>query len=175
LADGYWAAHQGREALKVVWDEGPAVRFSTESMRRDMTALIQRPGFVAKKAGTGGLAKGGKQVSAVYEAPYLAHACMEPMNATAHVEADKCTMWVPTQYQCGPALGGGVQEVGAKIAGLDPSRGAVGARRWRRRSRGSIHRKWRCIPPSSAAGSGGGSCRTSWAKRWRPPRRRGRR
>ncbi|HEV8357116.1 MAG TPA: xanthine dehydrogenase family protein molybdopterin-binding subunit [Gemmatimonadales bacterium] len=125
LADGYWAAHKGREALKVVWDEGPAGQFTTESMRRDMVALVQRPGLVAKKTGTGALARGGKQLSAVYEAPYLAHACMEPMNTTAHVEADKCTVWAPTQYQCGPALGGGVQEVAARIAGLDPSKVAV--------------------------------------------------
>jgi isoquinoline 1-oxidoreductase beta subunit len=125
LADGYWAAHKGREALKVVWDEGPAGQFTTESMRRDMVALVQRPGLVAKKTGTGALARGGKQLSAVYEAPYLAHACMEPMNTTAQVEADKCTVWAPTQYQCGPALGGGVQEVAARIAGLDPSKVAV--------------------------------------------------
>jgi isoquinoline 1-oxidoreductase beta subunit len=57
-----------------------------------------------------------KTVEAVYEAPYLAHACMEPMNATAHVEADKCTVWVPTQYQAGG--GAGVLEVAAKIAGV---------------------------------------------------------
>jgi hypothetical protein len=46
---------------------------------------------------------------------------MEPMNATAHVEAGKCTVWAPTQYQCGPALGGGDQETAAKGTGLVPS------------------------------------------------------
>jgi isoquinoline 1-oxidoreductase beta subunit len=124
LADGYWPAHKGRDALKVVWDEGPAARLSTESIRREMAALLARPGHVVKKTGTGAL-PGGKSVTADYEAPYLAHACMEPMNATAHVEADRCTVWVPTQYQCGPALGGGVQEVAAQIAGLDPGKVTV--------------------------------------------------
>jgi len=125
LADGYWAAHQGREALKVVWDEGKAASFSSEVMRRDMAAAVQRKGHVAKTAGTGALARGGTQVSAVYEAPYLAHACMEPMNATASVEAGQCTVWVGTQYQCGPMLGGGVQEVAARIVGLDPAKVTV--------------------------------------------------
>lgn len=125
LAEGYWPARKGVDALKVVWDEGKAAGWSTEVMRADMVRQAERKGHVAKTAGTGALVRGGTQVSAAYEAPYLAHACMEPMNATAFVEADKCTVWVPTQYQCGPALGGGVQEVAAKIAGLDPSKVTV--------------------------------------------------
>jgi len=125
LADGYWPAQKGRDALKVVWDEGPAARLSTESIRREMAAQLARPGHVARKEGKGALPKGAKTVSADYEAPYLAHACMEPMNATAHVEADRCAVWVPTQYQCGPALGGGVQEVAAQITGLDPAKVTV--------------------------------------------------
>ena len=118
IADGYWSAKQGRDALNVVWDEGAAAKLSSELIRKEMTAALGRAGRVAKKEGTGALVKGGKRVAADYEIPYLAHACMEPMNATAHVEADKCTVWAPTQYQCGPALGGGVQEVAAKISGL---------------------------------------------------------
>lgn len=125
LADGYWPAHKGRDALKVVWDEGPAAGLSTRSIRREMAALLARRGHVARKEGTGALPRGGKTISADYEAPYLAHACMEPMNATARVETDRCTVWVPTQYQCGPVLGGGVQEVAAQIAGLDPSKVTV--------------------------------------------------
>lgn len=119
LADGYWPAQKGRDALKVVWEEGPVARLSTDGMRKEMAALAKRPGLVVRKEGSGALVRGGSQISAIYEAPYLAHACMEPMNATAHVEADKCTVWVPTQYQCGMALGGGVQEVAARITGLD--------------------------------------------------------
>ncbi len=125
LADGYWPARKGADALKVVWNEGKAASFSSEVMRRDMESLVRKPGHVAKKAGTGALAHGGTQVSAVYAAPYLAHACMEPMNATASVEAGQCTVWAPTQYQCGPALGGGVQDVAARITGLDPSKVTV--------------------------------------------------
>jgi isoquinoline 1-oxidoreductase beta subunit len=118
LADGYWAARKGVEALAVVWDEGAAAKVNSASIRADMVSSANRTGHVARREGTGALVGDGKHVSAVYEAPYLAHACMEPMNATAHVEADQCTVWAPTQYQCGMALGGGVQEVAARISGL---------------------------------------------------------
>ena len=124
VADGYWAARKGRDALVVEWDEGPAARFSSDVMRREAARLARGSGVVAKRVGTGGLTRG-RVVTAEYHAPYLAHACMEPMNATAHVEAGKCTVWAPTQYQCGPALGGGVQETAAKIAGLDPAQVTV--------------------------------------------------
>jgi isoquinoline 1-oxidoreductase beta subunit len=59
-------------------------------------------------------------VEAVYEVPYLAHACMEPMNATAHVEADRVTFWGPIQFQAaaGNAFGGGTREIAARIGGV---------------------------------------------------------
>lgn len=125
LADGYWAARKGRDALTVVWDRSPGDGWSTDAMRTEMASLARRPGLVARTAGSGALVRGDRTVSASYEAPYLAHACMEPMNATAHVEADRCTVWAPTQYQAGPALGGGVLETAARITGLDPSRVTV--------------------------------------------------
>jgi isoquinoline 1-oxidoreductase beta subunit len=124
VAEGYWAARKGRDALAVEWDEGPAAKFSSEVMRQDAAKLARGSGVVAKRAGTGALTRG-RVVTAEYHTPYLAHACMEPMNATAHVEAGKCTVWAPTQYQCGPALGGGVQETAAKVTGLDPSQVTV--------------------------------------------------
>jgi isoquinoline 1-oxidoreductase beta subunit len=125
LANGYWSARKGADALNVVWDEGKAASLNSDAMRRETEILARKNGHVAKTAGTGALVRGGTQVSAVYEAPYLAHACMEPMNATASVEAGRCTVWAPTQYQSGPALGGGVQEVAARITGLDPSKVTV--------------------------------------------------
>jgi isoquinoline 1-oxidoreductase beta subunit len=121
LADGYWAARKGREALNVIWDEGARAGWNTAAMRTEMASLAGRPGVVARKEGSAGVVRNDRQVNAVYEAPYLAHACMEPMNATAQVEAGRCTVWAPTQYQSGPAFGGGVQEIAAKIAGVEPS------------------------------------------------------
>lgn len=125
LADGYWPAQKGVAALKVVWDNGTAGGFSSATMRAQMPGLANRPGIEARKEGTGALVRGHRTVEAVYEAPYLAHACMEPMNATAHVEAERCTVWAPTQYQSGAAFGGGVLEYAAKISGLDPAQVTV--------------------------------------------------
>ena len=125
LAEGYWAARRGSDALNVVWDEGVTAKLDSEAMRLEMAALAKRPGLVARKQGTGTLVRGHQQVTAAYEAPYLAHACMEPMNATAQVEADRCTVWAPTQYQSGLGFGGGVQEFAARAAGLDPSKVVV--------------------------------------------------
>ena len=115
IADGYWNALKGIEALAVQWDAGRMAGVSSQTIARQLLALTGKPGIVARKEGNPAV-RGVKTVEAVYEAPYLAHACMEPMNATAHVEADKCTVWVPTQYQAGG--GAGVLEVAAKIAGV---------------------------------------------------------
>ena len=54
-----------------------------------------------------------------YEVPYLAHATMEPMNCTAWVQADKCTVWAPTQFQSGGGLG--AQGIAARLTGLPES------------------------------------------------------
>src|SRR5206468_1140926 len=62
------------------------------------------------------LAAGGKVVEAVYQVPFLEHACMEPMNATAHVMPDSVTLWVPTQNP------GGHQALAAKLAGVPVER-----------------------------------------------------
>jgi isoquinoline 1-oxidoreductase beta subunit len=56
------------------------------------------------------------RLEAVYEAPFLAHACMEPMNCTAHVRADGVDIWSPTQFQTG------AQQLGAGIGGVTPDK-----------------------------------------------------
>lgn len=124
IGDGYWAAHKGRQALNVGWDDGPAAGHTSADIRKEMEAMSRHSGHVARREGSAGLT-GGARISAVYEAPYLAHACMEPMNATAQVEADQVTVWAPSQYQAGPAIGGGVLEVAARISGIDASRVTV--------------------------------------------------
>jgi isoquinoline 1-oxidoreductase beta subunit len=120
VADGYWAATKGRTALAVVWDEGPNAGQGNEKIRAELAALAARPGVSARKDGNPA-ARGVKEIVAVYDAPYQAHACMEPMNATAHVEADRCTVWAPTQFQLGTAFGiPGAQEQVARLCALDP-------------------------------------------------------
>ena len=96
LADGYWAAQQGREELVLDWDKGDFATVSTESVSKRLHDALSRPGAVARADGDVSTAAA-RSIEATYEAPYLAHACMEPMNCTAWVRADGAEIWAGTQ------------------------------------------------------------------------------
>jgi len=101
VATSTWAAIKGRDALEIKWDEGAAASESTESLRKAMLdALERKEGTIYRKEGDAdaALASAAKKVEATYESPYLAHATLEPMNATASVTADGVEIWAPTQY-----------------------------------------------------------------------------
>ncbi len=122
VADNYWAAKKGRDALTVVWDEGAMATVSSDKLfQADVAAAANGKGIEAKKIGdlAAGKAKAAKTVEAVYFAPYLAHATMEPMNATADVRADSCEVWSGIQAQMV------VQGMVAKELGLPPEKVTV--------------------------------------------------
>lgn len=104
LADGYWQALQGRDALEIKWDDGPHAGLSSEGVTQMLTEATTQEGKVGRNEGDVGAASAAKTLDAVYEAPYLAHACMEPMNCTAWVKADGVEIWAGTQSQ-GPSQG----------------------------------------------------------------------
>jgi isoquinoline 1-oxidoreductase beta subunit len=114
VADNFWTAVQGRRALKVTWDEGPIGQVSSATITREYEAGAKQPGQVARNDGDveKTLAGGGKVLEAVYQVPFLEHACMEPMNATAQVSRESCVIWAPTQNP------GGTQATAARITGL---------------------------------------------------------
>lgn len=114
VADSYWAAKKGRDALKVEWDEGPNAGSSTEDIRRTFVEAANQAGVEARRTGdpTTALASAAKRLDAVYDVPFLAHATMEPMNCTAHVRPDRCDVWAPTQSPSG------TQATAARITGL---------------------------------------------------------
>ena len=101
VADGFWAAKKGRDALKIEWDEGVNAKLSSASITEKLKALAEKPGADARKEGDADKALDGatKRIEAVYEVPFLAHATMEPMNCTARVRKDGCDVWVGTQGQ----------------------------------------------------------------------------
>jgi isoquinoline 1-oxidoreductase beta subunit len=101
VADNTWNAIQARNALKVQWDEGPHANVNSAGIRKEWEALSQQPGAVGRQDGdaAGALAGAAKKIEAVYEAPYLAHAPMEPLNSVADVRADSCEVWASTQGQ----------------------------------------------------------------------------
>ncbi len=102
IADNYWAAKKGRDKLKVEWDGGKFANVSSESIYQTYKeAANSEKGLSAKKVGDTNAAKtsAAKTVEAVYFAPYLSHATMEPMNFTADVRADRCELWGGIQGQ----------------------------------------------------------------------------
>ncbi len=118
IADSTWTALQGRKQLEITWDEGANGSVSTASISRMFEEKTQMPGANARKEGdaAAALTAGAKRLDAVYQAPFLAHAPMEPMNCTAVVNADSCEVWAPTQMQT-PARAGAAQ-----ILGLAPEK-----------------------------------------------------
>ncbi len=115
-ANTFWAASQGREALKARWTE-PAERVSTEALRAAWTALLDKPGSTAAARGDADLAlgQGTQRLAATYELPYLAHAPMEPLNCMVRLSPGKCEIWAGCQFQTHD------QALAAKAAGLKPA------------------------------------------------------
>jgi len=101
VADSFWSAKKGRDALEIIWDEGPVATLSTEALREQYASLAKSAGATARKAGEAreALASAARQVSAEYEVPYLAHASMEPLNCFVDMTADGCEIWTGTQFQ----------------------------------------------------------------------------
>ena len=118
VADGYWPAKKGRDALAITWDEGPTASVSSATIAQLFGQRAEQAGAVARHAGDpdGTLGSAPAKVDAVYDLPFLAHATMEPMNCTAHVRADGVDIWAPTQFQTG------AQGFGAKIGGVTPDK-----------------------------------------------------
>jgi isoquinoline 1-oxidoreductase beta subunit len=114
VADGFWPARQGRDALEIEWDESPLADFSTSQLAQDYAELSRKPGAVARKDGDApaALARAAKNIEAEYALPYLAHAAMEPLNCVADVRADGCDVWTGAQIQ---SLN---REAAAKLTGL---------------------------------------------------------
>src|SRR5207244_7206131 len=122
VADGYWPAKKGRDALDITWDEGPNAAASSTTISQLFSQKAEQSGAVARHDGDaqGALPGAAAKLDATYELPFLAHATMEPMNCTAHVRADGVDIWAPTQLQSG------AHGLGAGVGGVPPERGRGG-------------------------------------------------
>jgi len=116
VADNTWSAMQGRRALEIQWDEGPVAAMSTPLLTKTFMEKMSQPGAVARKEGDAetALASASKKIEASYEVPFLAHAPMEPLNCTADVKPDHCSVWASTQGQSA------AKEIAMKVTGLGP-------------------------------------------------------
>lgn len=102
VAANFWSAKKGRDALKVEWDAGRMAAVSSDGIYASFKEATEKEaGLVAKKVGNvaGAWPNAAKTLEAVYFTPYLAHATMEPMNATADVRADGVEVWAGIQAQ----------------------------------------------------------------------------
>jgi isoquinoline 1-oxidoreductase subunit beta len=117
VANGFWPAKLGRDALEIVWDEGALATLDTKAQTKQYADLAKETGAVAKKEGDISAVKDKavKKFDVVYDLPYLAHAPMEPLNCVADVKADSCEIWVGTQFQTVDAM------TAAGITGLKPN------------------------------------------------------
>jgi isoquinoline 1-oxidoreductase subunit beta len=101
VAKDFWTARTAREALRIEWDEGEGASLSSASLQDEYRKLAEEEGAVAENEGDapGVLGSAARKLDAVYEVPYLAHAAMEPLNATVQVTPDGCDIWAGTQFQ----------------------------------------------------------------------------
>jgi isoquinoline 1-oxidoreductase beta subunit len=97
IADGYWPAKQGRDALKVEWDTSRVEHADTTRLLAQYRELAKKPGTKKFDADVSKLGSAPHKISAEYAFPYLAHAPMEPLNCTVAFDGQKAELWMGTQ------------------------------------------------------------------------------
>ena len=100
VAKNQFAALQGRKRLNAQWDNAEFSKVDTEKLFTDMETLSKDLGMehVEKGDFAGAYAASENTLDAVYKLPYLAHSCIEPMNATVHVREDNTAeVWASSQ------------------------------------------------------------------------------
>ena len=121
VGDTWWQAKTALDALPIVWDEGENAKVTTASIGEVLKAgLDANDAFVGNQKGDVKAAISGaaKKVEAAYSYPYQAHACMEPLNATALYTPDKCEVWTSSQ-NAEAALAAASEASGLPIAKCD--------------------------------------------------------
>lgn len=118
LAKNTHVATKGRTALNAQWKDKVNGKFSSDATMKAYKEKAKDKGKVAdnrgdvEKAG----ANAAQTLVAEFEFPYLAHACMEPMNCTIHFDGKTCEMW------SGHQMPGWDQGAAAKVLGIAPDK-----------------------------------------------------
>jgi isoquinoline 1-oxidoreductase subunit beta len=99
IAQNTWAAMQGRDKLKIKWDDGPHAVYDSDTFRQQMSDTADKPGVVVRNDGDAekALASASRVITGEYYLPHLSHAQMEPVNATATYANGKLEVWAPLQ------------------------------------------------------------------------------
>jgi isoquinoline 1-oxidoreductase beta subunit len=116
IAKNTWAALQGRDALKITWDDGPNKVYDSKAYRAQIEEAVKKPGKIERNEGDvdKALASAAKVITAEYYAPHIHHATMEPPAATARRQDGKWEVWAPVQSP------GGTRDDVAKALGIKP-------------------------------------------------------
>ncbi len=115
IGETTWHARQGAAALDVQWQQRPLGALDSEKIEKELQSIATHGGgFTFHSRGDADAAEktAARTVEALYSAPYLAHATLEPMNCTAQLKDGKLSLWVPTQV---PKM---ARDAAAKAAGL---------------------------------------------------------
>ena len=115
VGKSYWHARRGAQAVDVDWRQRPGGALDSRRIATELEAAAKaEEGFVFHKRGdvAGKEREASRKVEALYRAPYLAHATLEPMNCTARVADGKVEIWVPTQV---PQM---ARAIAAQVAGV---------------------------------------------------------
>jgi isoquinoline 1-oxidoreductase subunit beta len=114
IATSTWAALKGREALKIVWDDGLNGSFDSVAYKAQLEATVRKPGKIERNEGDveAAFSQAAKVITAEYYSPHLAHAPMEPPAATARRTGDKWEIWTSVQSP------GGARDDVAKFLGV---------------------------------------------------------
>ncbi len=100
VADTWWQAKTALDALPITWDEGENGQVSSATIAKHLeTGLTATETNGERREGDAlaAIAGAAKKIEATYSTPFLSHACMETMNATVRLTADKAECWTPTQ------------------------------------------------------------------------------
>ena len=116
LANNYWAALQGRKALKIEWDTKGFEKFNTLEYENQLRALAKNEGVLDKNIGSIDTVTWLPQntIEAFYETPMVAHHPLEPLNCIAQVDGDKLEIWTSSQVP-GSITGTGANDIPAQL------------------------------------------------------------
>ena len=99
IADGYWPAKMGRDAVQVVWNTADVEKADTDRLLAHYRELAGQPGLKVREADPTRLASAPRKISAVFSFPYLAHAPMEPLNCFIDFDGRTCKLSLGSQFQ----------------------------------------------------------------------------
>jgi isoquinoline 1-oxidoreductase beta subunit len=99
VAKNFWTAQKALDTLKIKFKDGPHAKLTSAQISQTLHQAAQKDAKLVTSRGAKDfkVPEGAKEIKAIYEVPYLAHATMEPMSCVAHTQGQKCEIWAGTQ------------------------------------------------------------------------------